>query len=60
MPDSYREPLILQVLWGYSGDEIAELMDMPRASVNTRLFRARQQLRKLLADADDGYSVGAQ
>ena len=60
LPDSYREPLILQVLWGYSGDEIAELMDMPRASVNTRLFRARQQLRKLLADADDGYNVGAQ
>lgn len=49
---TYREPLVLQVVWGYSGEEIAELLDMPRATVNTRLFRARQQLRELF-DGDD-------
>ncbi|NKC13154.1 MAG: sigma-70 family RNA polymerase sigma factor [Gammaproteobacteria bacterium] len=48
LEDSYREPLVLQVLWGYSGEEIADMLDMPRATVNTRLFRARQQLRKVL------------
>jgi RNA polymerase sigma-70 factor, ECF subfamily len=45
---TYREPLVLQVTWGYSGEEIAEMLDIPRATVNTRLFRARQQLRAIL------------
>ena len=48
LEESYREPLILQVMWGYTGEEIAEMLDMPRATVNTRLFRARQQLRQVL------------
>ncbi len=40
--------LALQVVWGYSGAEIGELLGLPRATVNTRLFRARQYLRKVL------------
>ena len=48
LPDNYREPLVLQVIWGYSGEEIAVMLEMPRASINTRLFRARQQLKKFL------------
>ena len=48
LPETYREPLVLQVIWGYSGEEIAAILDMPRASINTRLFRARQQLKRLL------------
>ncbi|MCA1798251.1 MAG: sigma-70 family RNA polymerase sigma factor [Xanthomonadaceae bacterium] len=47
---AYREPLVLQVVVGCSCDEIAELMDLTRAAVLTRLFRARQQLMKM-ADA---------
>ena len=39
---------MLQVVGGYSGAEISELVDLPLATVNTRLFRARQQLRKVL------------
>jgi RNA polymerase sigma-70 factor (ECF subfamily) len=58
LPDNYREPLILQVLWGYSGEEIADLMEMPRASVNTRLFRARQMLRKIMAGEEDAITAG--
>jgi RNA polymerase sigma-70 factor, ECF subfamily len=57
LDDAYREPLVLQVLWGYSGEEIAELLDMPRASVNTRLFRARQQLRKILESDHESRSA---
>jgi RNA polymerase sigma-70 factor, ECF subfamily len=42
----YREPLLLQVLVGYSCDEIAELLEISTGAVMTRLFRARQQLRE--------------
>lgn len=48
LPDEYRDPLILQVMWGYSGDEIAEQLSLKLATVNTRLYRARQQLKTLL------------
>jgi len=46
-PD-YREPLVLQVLMGYSGEEIATLLELNLNTVNTRLFRARAQLRDML------------
>jgi RNA polymerase sigma-70 factor, ECF subfamily len=45
LPDEYREPLLLQVLMGYSTAEIARELEMSSAAVLTRLFRARQQLR---------------
>ena len=48
LPDEYLEPLILQVLWGYSCEEIAEILDLSKSAVMTRLFRARQKLRELL------------
>ena len=60
LPDNYREPHVLQVLWGYSGEEIADLMEMPRASLNTRLFRARQMLRKIIAGDGDAITAGEQ
>lgn len=46
LPVEFREPLLLQVVWGYQGDEIAEMLDLKLATVNTRLYRARQQLKK--------------
>ncbi len=42
----YREPLLLQVLAGYSCDEISESLEISTGAVMTRLFRARQQLRE--------------
>ena len=45
LPDEYREPLILQVLMGYSTAEIAREMNLSGPAVLTRLCRARQQLR---------------
>lgn len=47
----YREPLILQVLLGFSVEEIADVMDLKQATVLTRLFRARK---KLAAALDGG------
>jgi RNA polymerase sigma-70 factor (ECF subfamily) len=45
----YSEPLILQIIGGFSGDEIALLLGLNLNTVNTRLFRARKQLRDLLS-----------
>ena len=42
----YREPLILQVLMGFSTEEIAGLMDIKQGAVLTRLYRARKMLMK--------------
>lgn len=46
----YREPLLLQVLGGFSCDEIARELGLGAAAVMTQLFRARQKLKSLLAD----------
>lgn len=40
----FREPLMMQVLLGYSIEEIATVMEMNPATVLTRLFRARKKL----------------
>lgn len=47
----HREPLVLQVLMGYSTEEIARHLDISVAAVLTRLFRARQVLRQQLLGA---------
>ena len=45
LPDEYREPLVLQVLMGYSTAEIARELGLSGPAVLTRLCRARRQLR---------------
>jgi len=52
LPVAYREPLVLQVLMGYSTAEIARELDLSGPAVLTRLFRARQQLRAALGEED--------
>ena len=44
----YREPLIMQVSLGLSSQEIAEQLMLTANAVNTRLFRAREQLKRCL------------
>lgn len=56
LPDKYREVLVLQVIGGYTGAEMAEMLELPRATVNTRLFRARQHLRDIL-ESGGGFSA---
>ena len=46
LPESYREPLLLQVIGGFSCDEIAAMMNLTPGAVMTRLTRARQVLRR--------------
>ena len=54
LDEEYREPLVLQVLMGYSTQEIADMMGMQQGAVLTRLFRARARLRQALGLAADG------
>lgn len=44
----YREPLMLQIIGGFSGDEIAQQLSLNKNTVMTRLFRARNQLKEAL------------
>ncbi|RTR34264.1 sigma-70 family RNA polymerase sigma factor [Shewanella atlantica] len=44
----YREPLLLQIIGGFSGEEIAGILDLNRNTVMTRLFRARNQLKDVI------------
>ena len=53
LKDEYREPLVLQVLMGYTTKEIADLMGLQQGAVLTRLFRARAHLRQELGLAPD-------
>lgn len=48
LSDEYREPLMLQVVFGYNGEEIAKELQLNKNTVMTRLFRARNQLKEAL------------
>ena len=50
LPTLYREPFVLRHLNDWSYQQIAEVMDMPVDSVETRLVRARRLLRDMLKD----------
>jgi RNA polymerase sigma-70 factor (ECF subfamily) len=52
----HREPLVLQVLLGYSTEEIAKHLEISVGAVLTRLFRARQVLRQQLAGSEASHS----
>lgn len=57
LPEDYREPLILQVIGGFTSEEIAEQMGLKPGAVMTRLFRARQKLREMLEGDSDAIPV---
>jgi len=56
LPDEYRVPLVMQVLGGFSTEEIARELALSTPAVLTRLFRARNRLRRIygLTPAPDG------
>jgi RNA polymerase sigma-70 factor, ECF subfamily len=45
LPIEYREPLVLQVIGGFTTEEIARELALSSTAVLTRLFRARNKLR---------------
>jgi RNA polymerase sigma-70 factor (ECF subfamily) len=48
LPPEYSEPLVLQVIGGFSGEDISAMLDLNKNTVMTRLFRARNQLKEAL------------
>jgi len=51
----YRDPLLLQVVFGHSCEEISEQLGIGKSAVMTQLFRAREKLvRQLQKDGVTG------
>ena len=48
LPASLREPLLMQVLGGFSCAEIAATLQTTEGAIMTRLTRARQTLRRMI------------
>jgi RNA polymerase sigma-70 factor (ECF subfamily) len=56
LPETYREPLLLQVLGGLSSAEIAASLGTTEEAVNMRLSRARRSMREMLDGPAEGGS----
>ena len=50
LEDEYREPLIMQVIHGFSCREIAEALELTEHAVMTRIFRAKQKVKAALTE----------
>jgi len=56
LPPLYAEPLLLQSAQGLTQRQIAELLDVPETTVETRLARARRALREMVRESE-GQSI---
>lgn len=52
LPEKYRTVITLYHLQGRQYEEIAEVLNLPMGTVKTHLFRAKEQLRRLLGGAE--------
>lgn len=48
LPERYRTPLVLHHLHGLALEAVAEILELPVATLKTHLFRGRQALKDLL------------
>jgi len=48
LPEDYKEVLILREMYGYSYNEIAEIVETSMPIVRTRIYRAKQKIRVIL------------
>ncbi len=55
LPDDYREPLMLRALHGMRSKQIAAVLDLPEATIDTRISRARRMLRELAREEGTSY-----
>jgi RNA polymerase sigma-70 factor (ECF subfamily) len=49
LPDPFRTVFVLREVEGLTSEETAEILDVPVATVKTRLFRSRRRLQETLA-----------
>lgn len=52
LPKKYRLPIYLYYYEGYSTEEVAKILGIPRATVATHLRRGRQMLKENLQEVD--------
>ena len=48
----FREPLVLQLIGGFSTEEISTILEVNKNTVLTRLFRARNKLKQMLNSSE--------
>jgi RNA polymerase sigma-70 factor (ECF subfamily) len=56
LDEAKREPLVLKDISELSYEELSWMMGIPRGTVASRVFHARQALRRLLPDQDNSVS----
>jgi len=54
LPDGYREPLLMKAVDNLSYREIGRIMGLPETTVETRIARARKQLREMAVRHEGG------
>jgi RNA polymerase sigma-70 factor (ECF subfamily) len=54
LPEHYREPLMLRAVNGMRTKQIAEVLEVPPATIDTRIARARRMLREQLEAIEPG------
>lgn len=59
LPEAYREPLILRLVEGMTGPEIAARTGLTHGSVRVNLYRGMQQLREKLGETAKGAKSSA-
>ncbi len=59
LPEAYREPLILRLVEGMTGPEIAERTGLTHGSVRVNLFRGMRLLREKLDEAAGSQGLSA-
>jgi RNA polymerase sigma-70 factor (ECF subfamily) len=50
LPEEHRTVIVLREMQGMTYEEIAAALGVPRGTVESRLFRARQKLKEFLGD----------
>jgi RNA polymerase sigma-70 factor (ECF subfamily) len=59
LADGYREPLLLKSVHGLSYRQIGQILSIPETTVETRIARARKQLREMAEQAGSAGGSGA-
>ena len=54
LPDYHREVILLREIDGLSYEEMAEILQVPKGTIMSRLFHARKKMQLALADYVDG------
>ncbi len=53
LPEDYREPLLLRCVQDLSYRQIAQILELPETTIETRIARARRMVRERVAAADE-------